>query len=113
MRLIDIENLALTYSGLAYICPFDYEGITKYFCNQLLNLTPIDPETLPIVQMLRKQLKKVTLEKNKAIDVLENVCMYGDSPCKYCTEKDKCDQQAPPDCCRNFMFNDYVEVQHE
>lgn len=72
MRLIDIQNLVLDYSGLAKIAPNDYLEICRYFSNQIMGLPTIDLETLPIVQELREQLEQ---EKNKKIKIKYDDCI--------------------------------------
>ena len=47
----------------------------------------IDPETLPIVQQLRAELKQVTAERDAAMSFIPKTCTtckYGNSPCDWC-----------------------------
>lgn len=57
---------------------------------QLLYDQPtIDPETLPIVQQLRKELAKVTAERDAAVSDLEDIMAYNSDTCQLC-ENNRC-----------------------
>ena len=74
------------------------------------NTPSINTETLPIVQELKEQLAKVTAERDAAIDSLENICMYGDPPCKYCHEQGKCLFNDSPEYCINFYWEGFPKL---
>lgn len=63
-------------------------------CEQLKLIPTINPKTLPIVKELRKQLEKVTSERNKAVDDLYSVICDKLEACDFCKNKsidcDKC-----------------------
>lgn len=42
MKLIDADKVKFYYGGLAKIGPFDFEGISKYFFDQLENEPTMD-----------------------------------------------------------------------
>lgn len=47
----------------------------------------IDPETMPIVQQLRAELKQVKAERDAAMSFIPKTCAtckYGNSPCDWC-----------------------------
>ena len=46
MRLVNIQNLTLDYSGLAKIEPHNYLEICRYFANQIMELPTINPDDL-------------------------------------------------------------------
>lgn len=46
MRLVNIQNLTLDYSGLAKIEPHNYLEICRYFANQIMELPTISPDDL-------------------------------------------------------------------
>lgn len=51
------------------------------------NTPTIDPETLPIVQELRKQLERVTAERDAAVSDIETMLAYGtgyNGSCPFC-----------------------------
>ena len=52
----------------------------------------------------QQKLKEVTAERDAAIDALDNICSFGDSPCKYCENKAKCLAQNPVERCRDFEW---------
>ena len=80
MRIIDAD---MVESGFAELCQSPYfknDVNAKHGAETLMDLcvrsdshnpNTIDPETLPIVQELRKELKKVTVERDAAIADLE------------------------------------------
>lgn len=115
MRLIDADALRQA------VTTDYYEHYTKYHDSDqiaLINmveydieeLETIDPETLPIVQELKEQLAKVTAERDAAVDSLENICMYGDPPCKYCHEQGKCLFNDSPEYCINFYWEGFPKL---
>lgn len=79
------------------------------------NRNPFDKEKIVKLSLenanLKQQLGKVTEERDKAVDSLENICMFGDSPCKYCSEGDKCLFNDSPEYCRNFEWIGLQEVE--
>lgn len=46
MRLVDIQNVTLDYSGLRKIGPHNYLEICRYFANQIMELPTINPDDL-------------------------------------------------------------------
>lgn len=46
MRLIDVDELVLDYSGLCLILPMDFSGIAEYFADQIKAAPTITPESL-------------------------------------------------------------------
>ena len=54
MRLIDADNLTLSYAGLAMMSPYDFEGTAKYFAKQV-KAAPV-VEAVP-VEWIKNQIK--------------------------------------------------------
>ena len=47
MRLIDADAVILNYRGLVHISPYDFQGIAKYFAEQIAAAPTID--AVPVV----------------------------------------------------------------
>jgi hypothetical protein len=54
MKLINVDELTLSYAGLAKISPYDFEGITKLFYDQIQAARPA--EAVP-VEWIKNQIK--------------------------------------------------------
>lgn len=67
----------------------------------------IDPETLPIVQELRKELERVTKERNAAIKDLKECAVENYMECNYCKNEIK---KYVSEICRNC--NDGSNFEH-
>lgn len=67
----------------------------------------IDPETLPIVQELRKELERVTRERNAAIKDLKECAVENYMECNYCKNEIK---KYVSEICRNC--NDGSNFEH-
>ena len=48
MRPIDADAVILNYGGLVYISPYDFQGIAKYFAEQIAAAPTID--AVPVVR---------------------------------------------------------------
>ena len=61
MRLVDVSEVVLDYSGLAYINPYDFQGIAKYFAKQIARMPTIEPEQhwIPCSERLPYNEKRV------------------------------------------------------
>ena len=44
MRLIDADAIKFEYGGLARIPYYDYQGIAKYFAEQIKQMSTVEPE---------------------------------------------------------------------
>lgn len=53
MRLIDADNLTLSYAGLAKISPLDFEGITKHFYDQIQTARTVEAIPVDFIEMLK------------------------------------------------------------
>lgn len=104
MRLIDADALKEKMK-----CTNRYFNI-KFDINEA---PTIDPETLPIVQELRKQIAEVKAERDAAIDEFENVGMFGDCICRYCGCAEKCNVDAIPEYCQNFYWRGLQEAKKQ
>lgn len=79
MRLIDADALLDKQEALYMKRHILFHGVTAY---TIESAPTIDPETLPIVQDLRKELEQVTAEREAAVSDLEftKICSH----CKNC-----------------------------
>lgn len=84
IRIIDANALLDKHESLYMKGHVLFHGITAF---SVENAPTIDPETLPLVQELRKQLEQVTAERDAAIEDIPKICKtckYGKSPCDWC-----------------------------
>ncbi len=61
----------------------------------------IDPETLPIVQELRKELERVTRERDAAVSEIESIIAYGlhlPNTCPFC-KNEQCKMRGGTEPC--------------
>lgn len=79
MRLIDADALLDKQEALYMKRHILFHGVTAY---TIESAPTIDPETLPIVKELRKELERVTAEREAAVSDLEftKICSH----CKNC-----------------------------
>lgn len=79
MRLIDADALLDKQEALYMKRHILFHGVTAY---TIESAPTIAPETLPIVQELRKELERVTAEREAAVSDLEftKICSH----CKNC-----------------------------
>lgn len=76
MRLIDADALLDKQEALYMKRHILFHGVTAY---TIESSPTVDPETLPIVQELRKELERATAERDAAISDL-----YAARSCKTC-----------------------------
>lgn len=119
MRLIDANNFGV---GKANPDVFDRKDYAYGWNNALQAVTEaaptIDPETMPIVQQLREELKQerkicddlqrnlvqVAKERDAAVSFIPKTCAtckYGESPCDWCVND--------PDGDMNWEWNGKAE----
>ena len=103
MKLVDIQNLTLDYSGLVKIDPHNGLEVSRYFANQIMRLPAIDQETLPIVQELKQQLEKATA-KNEWISVKDRMPEQNEQVLCYYHYEPK----SPDVICQNTYFNNGI-----
>lgn len=96
MRLIDANKVEIGFDELCQSPYFKNDVNAKHGAETLMDLcvrsdshkpNTIDPETLPIVQELRKELERVTAERDAAISDLYYVCACETCELQY---TDKC-----------------------
>lgn len=128
MRMIDGEKLY----NIEKLLDTDIIQNSKeaaYLMSQVLYdieaMPTIDPETLPIVQKLRakifmletnieplkKQLAKVTAERDYAIKAFENKVKYNEFPCIHCESNGVVCSGVTENYCSSFKFRGLQEVQ--
>ena len=81
-----------------------FHGVTAY---TIESAPTIAPETLPIVQELRKELERVTRERNAAIKDLKECAVENYMECNYCKNEIK---KYVSEICRNC--NDGSNFEH-
>lgn len=104
MRLIDAERFEELFNQQVEL------GATDLFDavdDALQDTESIDPETLPIVQELRKELERVTKERNAAIKDLKECAVENYMECNYCKNEIK---KYVSEICRNC--NDGSNFEH-
>ena len=73
MRLIDVDAIKkIDYSGLAYIAPSDYKGISKYFYEQLIVNQPTAYDVDKVVERLELENKRLKTLKNNCIALCDH-----------------------------------------
>lgn len=73
MRLIDVDAIKkIDYSGLAYIAPSDYKGISKYFYEQLIASQPIAYDVDKVMSELEKENERLKTLKNNCIALCDH-----------------------------------------
>lgn len=117
MRLIDANKVEIGFDELCQSPYFKSDVNAKHGAETLMDLcvrsdshkpNTIDPETLPIVQELRKQLTKVTAERDAAIKYLkiaadDNGRCYG---CKWLNEAtEACTHKLGMEACDSVSNN--------
>lgn len=113
MRLIDADNLGIAKADIEILGDTLYVDGWNSALKAISEAAPtIDPETLPIVQELRKQLAQVTAERNYAITVLENKVKYNEFPCIHCKSEGVVCYGVKVDYCGYFEFRGLQEVQN-
>lgn len=104
VRLIDANKLKKVFEK--WWDEMELDSIKA--CIFELNEQPtIDPETLPIVQELRKELERVTRERNAAIKDLKECAVENYMECNYCKNEIK---KYVSEICRNC--NDGSNFEH-
>lgn len=82
-RLIDANNLG---AGKANPDAFERKEYAYGWNNALQAVTygapTINPESLPVVRKLRKELARVTAERDEAVSDLENIMAYNSDTCQ-------------------------------
>ena len=53
MRLIDADNLTLSYAGLAKLSPYDFESITKFYYDQIQAARTAEAIPCDFIEMLK------------------------------------------------------------
>lgn len=53
MKLIDADKLTLSYAGLAKMSPYDFEGITKLFYDQIQAARTVDAIPCDFIETLK------------------------------------------------------------
>lgn len=53
MRLINVDKLTLSYAGLAKMSPYDFEGITKLFYDQIQAARTVEAIPCDFIEMLK------------------------------------------------------------
>lgn len=53
MRLINVDNLTLSYAGLAKMSPYDFEGITKLFYDQIQAARTVEAIPIDFIETLK------------------------------------------------------------
>jgi len=89
MRLIDANKVEIGFDELCQSPYFKNDVNTKHGAETLMDLcvrsdshkpNTIDPETLPIVQELRKELEQVTRERDEIATLCGKLIMICDQP---------------------------------
>ena len=84
MRLVNIQNLTLDYSGLAKIEPHNYLEICRYFANQIMELPTINPDDLvKHGEWLMKESGRGVCSRCHRLDVIDPLATH----CRYCGAK--------------------------
>ena len=92
-RLIDANKVEIGFDELCQSPYFKNDVNAKHGAETLMDLcvrsdshkpNTIDPETLPIVQELRKELERVTRERDAAITDMEALMWFSGEGCKIC-----------------------------
>jgi len=84
IRIIDANALLDKHESLYMKGHVLFHGITAF---SVENAPTIDPETLPVVLDLRKQLEQVTAERDAAVSDIETMLAYGtgyNGSCPFC-----------------------------
>lgn len=98
MRLIDANKVEIGFDELCQSPYFKSDVNAKHGAETLMELcvrsdshkpNTIDPETLPIVQELRKELERVTRERDAAIRDLKECAVENYMECNYCKNEIK------------------------
>ena len=116
MRLIDANKVEIGFDELCQSPYFKSDVNAKHGAETLMDLcfrsdshkpNTIDPETLPIVQELRKELERVTRERDAAIRDLKECAVENYMECNYCKNEIK---KYVSEICRNC--NDGSNFEH-
>lgn len=116
MRLIDANKVEIGFDELCQSPYFKSDVNAKHGAETLMDLcvrsdshnpNTIDPETLPIVRELRKELERVTKERNAAIKDLKECAVENYMECNYCKNEIK---KYVSEICRNC--NDGSNFEH-
>lgn len=107
MRLGDLDELKNEFEWLeSVVCECQKDSVRDSI-QRVENAPTIDPETLPIVQELRKELEWVTKERNAAIKDLKECAVENYMECNYCKNEIK---KYVSEICRNC--NDGSNFEH-
>ena len=116
MRLIDANKVEIGFDELCQSPYFKSDVNAKHGAETLMDLcvrsdshkpNTIDPEALPIVQELRKELERVTRERDAAIRDLKECAVENYMECNYCKNEIK---KYVSEICRNC--NDGSNFEH-
>ena len=110
MRLIDADALLDKQECLFMKRHILFHGVTAY---TIESSPTIDPETLPIVQELRKKLERVTKERD---DLIWDMKVYGSGcySCKYFDAPNgKCKAEEPCGVNNNWEWRGIQEAQDD
>lgn len=109
-RLIDANNVEIGFAELCQSPYFKSDVNAKHGAETLMDLcirsdshkpNTIDPETLPIVQELRKELELVTRERDEAVSEIESIIAYGlhlPNTCPFC-KNEQCKMRGGTEPC--------------
>lgn len=101
MRLIDSDAEVYGYVE-TWICNCSGFGRQSVMAVEDISYLPeIDPETLPIVQELRKELERVTKERDAAVSEIESIIAYGlhlPNSCPFC-KNEQCKMRGGTEPC--------------
>lgn len=110
MRLIDADALLDKQECLFMKRHILFHGVTAY---TIESAPTINPETLPIVQELRKELERVTAERD---ELIRDMKIFG-SGCYSCKHFDrsngKCRAEEPCGVNNNWEWRGIQEVQND
>ena len=99
-RLIDANALQKEFEWLeSVVCSCRKDDVADSL-QRVKNAQTIDPETLPIVQNLRKELARVTAERDAAVkDINEILSLTELCPllCDWCRWNEGCDSSKMPE----------------
>lgn len=101
MRLGDLDELKNEFEWLeSVVCECQKDSVRDSI-QRVENATTIDPETLPIVQELRKELERVTRERDAAVSEIESIIAYGlhlPNTCPFC-KNEQCKMRGGTEPC--------------
>ena len=98
MRLIDAERFEELFNQQVELGATDLFDAVE---DALQDTESINPETLPIVQELRKELERVTRERDAAVSEIESIIAYGlhlPNTCPFC-KNEQCKMRGGTEPC--------------